>query len=153
MGIAAGQKVVDIGAGQGYFTIPAAIVVGSTGMVYAVEPDPARSNRIRRRIASEGIGNVTVMTVGAEELGGISAGSIDLAFSAFSLHHFNDRKAALSEIKRVLRSGGVFYVWDRVPGRIIRHGTQVEELNSLSDGFAKFELIDAGSTVRARFTK
>jgi len=153
MGVTEGQRVVDIGAGLGYFTIPAAAIVGGTGMVYAVEPDPARSDKIRKRVTIEGAGNVSVLTAGAEELGGIPSGSVDLAFSAFSLHHFKDRKAALSEVKRVLRSGGVFYVWDRVPGGIIRHGTRAEELNTLSEGFASFELLDAKSTLRARFTK
>jgi len=153
MGVTEGQKVVDVGAGLGYFTVPAATIVGGAGMVYAVEPDPTRSDKIRKRIASEGVKNVSVLTAGAEELGGIPSGSIDLAFSAFSIHHFKDRKAALSEIKRVLRSGGVFYVWDRVPGGIIRHGTRVEELNTLSEGFASFELLDAERTIRARFMK
>jgi len=153
MGVTTGQKVADIGAGRGYFTIPAAAVVGSEGIVYAVEPDPTRSDRIRKRIAGEGIENVSVLTVGAEELGAIHSGSIDLAFSAFSIHHFNDKKVAMSEIRRILRKGGVFYVWDRVPGGIIRHGTRVEELKTLSEGFASFELLEAGKTVRARFGK
>jgi len=69
MGVTTGQKVVDIGAGRGYFTSPAGEVVGSGGIVYAVEPDPARSDRIRKRIAGEGIENVSVLTFGAEELG------------------------------------------------------------------------------------
>lgn len=153
MGVTEGQRVVDIGAGLGYFTIPAATIVGGTGVVYAIEPDPTRSDKIRKRVASEGVQNVSVLTAGAEELGSIPSGSIDLAFSAFSVHHFKDRSAALSEIRRVLRSGGVFYVWDRVPGGIIRHGTRVEELNALSEGFASFELLAADRTIRARFTK
>ena len=153
MGVTKGQRVMDIGAGLGYFTIPAAAIVGGTGIVYAIEPDPARSEKISKRITNEGVKNVSVLTAGAEELGGIPSGCIDLAFSAFSLHHFKDRKAALSEIKRVLRSGGVFYVWDRIPGGIIRHGTRAEELNTISEGFASFELLDAKRTLRARFTK
>jgi len=137
----------------GYFTIPAAIIVGRTGLVYSVEPDPARSDRIRNRIAAEKLENVRVLTTGAERLGDISSGSVDLAFSAFSMHHFTDRQAGLTEIRRILREGGSFYVWDRVPGRIIRHGTRPEELNQLSSGFSKLELLDTGRTLRARFTK
>jgi ubiquinone/menaquinone biosynthesis C-methylase UbiE len=76
-----------------------------------------------------------------------------LAFSAFSIHHFNDRQIALSEIRRILKKGGTFYVWDRVPGRIVRYGTKVEELSKLSDGFEKFELLGIRGTVKARFTK
>ena len=140
IGIVEGQRVADIGAGLGYFTISAATLVGRTGLVYSIEPDPTRSDRIRSRVA-------------AERLGDLPSGSVDLAFSAFSIHHFNDRQASLAEIRRILREGGSFYVWDRVPGMIIRHGTRLEELNLLSPGFTGFELLGAGRMVRARFTK
>jgi len=153
LGISDGQNVVDIGAGKGYLTIPASIIVGKSGLVYSVEPDLARSKRIRERVAEEGLENVRVLTTGAENLGEIPSDSIDLAFSAFSIHHFNDKQAGLRETRRVLREGGKFYVWDRVPGVVLKHGTRPEELECLSGGFTKFELLSAGRTVRARFIK
>lgn len=153
MGMSEGQKVVDIGAGSGYLTIPAALAVGMRGIVYSVEPNPTKSDRIMKRVAGEGLQNVRVLETGAEELQAIPSDSIDFAFSAFSIHHFNDRQVALSEIRRVLKKGGTFYVWDRVPGWIVRHGTRVEELSKFSDGFEKFELLGTRGTVRARFTK
>jgi SAM-dependent methyltransferase len=108
---------------------------------------------IRERIAIEGLENVRVLTTGAEQLEEIPSDSVDLAFSAFSMHHFKDKRAGLAEIRRILRSGGRFYVWDRVPGMIMRHGTRPEELDRLSGGFTSFELLSTGRTVRARFTK
>lgn len=153
IGIAEGQNVADIGAGKGYLTIPASTIVGKKGLVYSVEPDPARCRRIKERVASEGMENVRVLTTGAEQLEDIPSDSVDLAFSAFSMHHFNDKQVGLAEIRRTLRNGGKFYVWDRVPGAIMRHGTRPEELDRLSGGFAKFELLSARRTVRARFTK
>lgn len=153
MGIAEGQKVADIGAGFGYFTFPAAAAVGPAGLVYSVEPNAARSNRLQERVASKGLRNVRVLTTGAEHLGDISSGSIDLAFSAFSLHHFSDRQAALAEIRRVIREGGTFFVWDRVPGTIIRHGTRPQELSEVSAYFSRFELLSTDRTAKARFTK
>ena len=145
--------MADIGAGKGYLTIPASTIVGRKGLVYSVEPDPKRSSRIKERIAKEGLENVRVLTTGAEQLEEIPSDSVDLAFSAFSMHHFNDQQAGLAEIRRILRNGGRFYVWDRVPGTIMRHGTRPEELDRLSGGFTKFELLSTGRTVRARFTK
>ena len=153
MGVSEGQSVVDVGAGTGYFTMPAASVVGRSGMVYAVEPDRARSERIRQRAAMEGLGNVRVLTTGAEHLGEIPSGSVDLAFSAFSIHHFSDRQAGLEEVRRTLREGGRFYVWDRVPGTLVRHGTRPEELQTLKGNFRGFEMLDSGRTLKARFTK
>jgi len=153
IGISEGQNVADIGAGKGYLTIPASTIVGRKGLVYSVEPDPTRSRRIRERVSIEGLENVRVLTTGAERLEEIPSDSVDLAFSAFSIHHFNDKQAGLAEIRRILRNGGRFYVWDRVPGIITRHGTRPEELEGLSEGFTSFELLSTGRTVRARFTK
>ena len=145
--------MADIGAGKGYLTIPASTIVGRKGLVYSVEPDPARSRRITERAVSEGIENVRVLTTSAEQLGDIPSDSVDLAFSAFSMHHFNDKRAGFAEIRRTLRNGGRFYVWDRRPGRILKHGTRLEELDLLSVDFARFEVLSVGRTVRARFTK
>jgi ubiquinone/menaquinone biosynthesis C-methylase UbiE len=153
IGISEGQNVADIGAGKGYLTIPASTIVGRKGLVYSVEPDPTRSRKIRERVANEGLENVCVLTTGAEQLEEIPSDSVDLAFSAFSMHHFNDAQAGLAEIRRILRNGGRFYVWDRVPSMIMRHGTRPEELDRLTGGFARFELLSTGRTVRARFTK
>ena len=153
VGIREGQRVADIGAGYGYFTVPAAMIVGESGLVYSVEPDWARSERIRTRVTSEGLHNVRVLNTGAEQLSDIPSDAVDLAFSAFTLHHFHDKNAARSEVRRILRAGGVFYVWDRVPGNIIRHGTRPEQLNEFTEGFSSFELLAGGRSVRARFTK
>ncbi|HMD78492.1 MAG TPA: class I SAM-dependent methyltransferase, partial [Nitrososphaerales archaeon] len=78
-GVSEGQTVVDLGAGYGYFTVPAAVIVGSAGLVYSVEPDSARSQKVRARVASEGLQNVRVLTTEAEQLSGIPSDSVDLA--------------------------------------------------------------------------
>jgi ubiquinone/menaquinone biosynthesis C-methylase UbiE len=153
MGVVEGQRVADLGAGVGYFTMPAAVVVGDSGLVYSVEPDPRRSDKIRARAAAEGLSNVRVLTAKAENIGEVPSGSVDLAFSAFSIHHFEDRSAALAEVRRILREGGAFYLWDRVPGRVFKWGTRPKELVQIGEGFARFEPLSTQKTIRARFTK
>ena len=153
IGISEGKVVADIGAGKGFLTIPASAIVGKGGLVYSVEPDPNRSKLISERVAAEGLENVRVLTTGAEKLGEIPSGSVDAAFSVFSIHHFKDKAVSLAEIRRILKSGGTFYAWDRVPSTIVRHGTRPAELEQLSGAFAKFELLNAQRTVKARFTK
>lgn len=153
MGVVEGMRVADIGAGQGYFTVPSAVLVGRFGVIYSVEPDPKRSDRIRARAAKEGLNNVQVLTAKAENLGEIPSGDVDLAFSAFSIHHFEERDTALAGIRRILREGGTFYLWDRVPGRIMKFGTRPEDLGKIAEGFTRFESLGTGKTVRARFVK
>ena len=153
MGVSGGLRVADVGAGRGYLTVPAAMVVGSGGLVYSIEPDATKSETIRRRAASESLDNVKVLTTTAERMTEIPPGDVDLAFSVFSAHHFADRETALGEIGRILRDGGLFYVWDRVPNRITKHGTRQDELEAMRSGFSRFESLSTRRTVRGRFTK
>jgi ubiquinone/menaquinone biosynthesis C-methylase UbiE len=153
LGVSEGKRVADVGAGNGYLTIAAASIVGPSGFVYAVEPDSTRSQRVQERSVSGGFKNVRVLTTTAENLKDIPSDDVDLAFSVFSLHHFSDMIAGTAEIRRILHAGGVFYVWDRVPSIIIRHGTRPEELDQLKTGFRTFELLSRGMSLRARFTK
>lgn len=46
-----GMTFVDIGANIGYFSILAASIVGSTGRVYAFEPDPENVEFLRKNVA------------------------------------------------------------------------------------------------------
>jgi ubiquinone/menaquinone biosynthesis C-methylase UbiE len=153
MGVSEGMSVADVGAGLGYFTIPSAVIVGQSGVVYSIEPDPRRSARIQERVKSEGLHNVRVLMTGAEHLDAVPAGTVDTAFSAFTLHHFVDREAAFGQVSRLLKAGGTFYIWDRVPGAFVRHGTRAEELKRSLPGFSRFELLSSGRSVRARYTK
>ena len=148
-----GQRIVDLGAGHGFFTVPAAMVVGPSGFVYAVEPDPKRCGVIGRKAASEGLGNVKVLKTGAEHLGEIPTATVDLVFSAFTLHHFVDMQAAMSETLRVLKDGGTFFAWDRVPGMLVRHGTRREDFDKLSSGFSRYDVLSSGRAIKARYTK
>ncbi len=153
-GVAANLTVADLGAGFGYFTVPAAELVGPKGLVYSVEPDPARSKRIIRRAESEGLANVRVIGSKAEELNEIPEGAVDLAFTVNAMHHFMDKKRALVEIRRILRNGGSLYIRDIIRGVIFRHGTRRGEVGILSEaGFSKVEILEVGRYLKARLTK
>jgi FkbM family methyltransferase len=67
-GVEVNRIVADVGAGFGYFTVAAADVVGPRGIVYSVEPDPARNERIVGRAESEGLSNVRVLRTKAEDM-------------------------------------------------------------------------------------
>ncbi|MDA4127968.1 MAG: class I SAM-dependent methyltransferase [Thaumarchaeota archaeon] len=154
MGVSSGGTAADIGAGGGFYTITAAETVGSAGRVYAVEPDAEKSEKLGKRVAVEKLENVILVPSGAEDLRQIPSDTVDVAFSVRSFHHFSDKHAALNEIKRVLKPGGVFYLRDIFWGQIFRHGTRREEVPILSNaGFQKVELLDAGRSLRARLTK
>jgi len=129
-GLRKGMKVADIGAGYGYFALPAAEIVGEEGMVYAVEPNPKRAEEISRRVEERGIKNIEVLITGAEELAGIPTGGVDVAISMASFHHFADAQTALLELRRIVKPGGLVYVRDIKPGRLLKHGSRSEEFRT-----------------------
>jgi len=153
-GVAKGMQVADLGAGRGFYSLLSAGIVGATGVVYSVEPDSSRTEVITRRAAEERIDNIKVMATGAEDLSGIPSSSIDLAFALNSLHHFRDKQIAFSEVSRVLKNGGRFYIKDMIWHWYSWHGTRREDIANLpSAGFSEKTVTVSGSTLEASFTK
>ncbi|MCK4308341.1 methyltransferase domain-containing protein, partial [candidate division WOR-3 bacterium] len=57
IGIREGQTVLDFGCGSGYYTIPAAKIVGSNGKVYALDKDGEKLKEVAEMAASENLSN------------------------------------------------------------------------------------------------
>lgn len=79
--LAPGSAFVDVGANVGYHTVRAARVVGPSGRVVAVEPEPRNLTLLRTNVAANGFANVSVVPVAA----GSTAGRLRLYESATNL--------------------------------------------------------------------
>lgn len=120
------MQVADVGAGYGFFAIPAAEMVGEDGLVYAVEPDERRAGELAKRAREDGLKNVRVLVTGGEDLHEIPDSALDLVISVSSFHHFADPIKALEEMKRTVRPGGAVYIRDKKTGRVFKHGSEGE---------------------------
>ena len=99
-GIRAGQRVLDVACGTGVLAGAAADRVGPDGTVVGLDPNEdmlAVARRKSRRIEWRG---------GRAESLPFPDESFDAVVSQFGLMFFEDRKAALREMMRVLRRGG-----------------------------------------------
>ncbi|MGQ0467049.1 MAG: methyltransferase domain-containing protein [Sporichthyaceae bacterium] len=72
-GLAPGMHVVELGTGAGDMAMLAARLVGPGGSVLGLERNPASVELARRRIAAEGLDNVTVLEADVASLGKILA--------------------------------------------------------------------------------
>jgi len=105
-GLKSGQKVLEVGCGPGFFTIPAAKIVGKEGFVYAVDAHPLAIERVKEKIKKEGIKNIKSILANASDTG-LPDRSIDLAF-LFGLRYIaGGLENVMSEIHRVLKPGAV----------------------------------------------
>jgi len=68
-----GDTVVDVGANIGWFSLLAAGIVGDTGRVLAVEPNPANCALIERSAVDNGFSNMQVVAAAAADHPGVAA--------------------------------------------------------------------------------
>ncbi|MBA7515545.1 2-methoxy-6-polyprenyl-1,4-benzoquinol methylase, mitochondrial [subsurface metagenome] len=107
-GLKLGQKVMEAGCGPGFFTIPAAKIVGEEGFVYAVDVHPLAIEKVKEKTERGGIKNVTPILANASNTG-LPDRSIDLAL-LFGLQYIADGLVnVISEIHRILKQGGVYF--------------------------------------------
>ena len=108
-GLKPGQKVLEVGCGPGFFTIPAAKIVGEKGKVYALDVNPVAVETVRRKIKKKGLKNVEVILADASETG-LPNESIDVAFLFGVVHALDDVDAVMWEMHRVLKAKGVLSI-------------------------------------------
>jgi ubiquinone/menaquinone biosynthesis C-methylase UbiE len=118
VGLTKGDRVADIGAGTGLFTMLFADEVGRQGWVFAVDIAPRFVERIGKLADERELTNVTPV-LGSERNVRLSPGSIDVAFVCDTYHHFEYPQSTLSSIKRALRPGGrlVIVDFERIAGQ------------------------------------
>jgi ubiquinone/menaquinone biosynthesis C-methylase UbiE len=117
-------RVLEVGAGTGYFT--AAIARRAT-TVLAVEPVPDMRQLLEQRCRQEGLTNVQVSEVSVCDVSGIVPdASIDSACIIQSLHHFHRREEIFDALGRAVRPGGRLFLVEphhnlRRVARLVRH--------------------------------
>lgn len=108
------MTLVDIGCGAGYFTIPAARIL-DRGRVYAVDRQQNMIDTTLKRAETAGLTNIEGIVAASTDLP-LQDASIDSVLLAMVFHDIQEQSETLSEIKRVLKSGGSLYLveWDRI---------------------------------------
>ena len=150
LGLEAGMRVADVGAGDGDWAVEMAGHVGAEGHVFATEVDEEEITAIERKIASRGLGNMTAI-LGGQESTGLEEGCCDAILLRLVYHHFTQPEPMRASLRRALKPGGLIAVidivpqthWGDLPGVPDRggHGITADEVVADMIG-AGFELVD-----------
>jgi ubiquinone/menaquinone biosynthesis C-methylase UbiE len=147
-----GMRVVDIGAGSGYYTIEAAKKVGASGMVYAVDIQRELLDKIKNSASLIGLHNIEAVWGNAEKIGGTKlreaiADRIVLSNTLFQVEPFDRDNLAL-ELKRILKASGKLMLIDWQGGSPLSPRTLVPSMEAESlfqkAGFVVEKNFDAG---------
>ncbi|HSE44585.1 MAG TPA: methyltransferase domain-containing protein [Gemmatimonadales bacterium] len=110
-GLKAGMRVADIGCGVGQVTVDLAELVGVKGHVVGVDVSRAQLAQARRVAQQLQLTNVSWVEASALATG-LPTGSFDLVYCRYLLLHLVEPEAALEEMHRLLRPGGILVCED-----------------------------------------
>ncbi len=106
-GVTEGSVVLEVGAGNGFFTEVLARVAGK---VYAVELQDAMVDQLARRIAGYS-DRVEILLGDIAELG-YPEGFADVAFLYYSFHEIDRKAEGAANIARAVRPGGILAIYE-----------------------------------------
>ena len=137
---------LDLGCGQGNYSLAAAAVIGSTGTVYAVDLWEEGIAALQDRAAKAGLTNLKALLSAAGQIP-LADESVDVGFMATVLHDLVEdgtATGALTEMARVVKAGGCFAIveFDKIDGlpgppRHIRLGPEEVETLVTPYGFRR----------------
>jgi len=110
-GLEPGQTVLEVGCGTGFFTIPAAELIGDRGCLVAMDALSDYTKRVSKKVQAAGLKNVQVVKCDALDTG-MDAASIDkvLLFGVLPFP-FLPLNQLLPEMHRILKTEGTLAAW------------------------------------------
>ncbi|GAA0601433.1 class I SAM-dependent methyltransferase [Virgibacillus siamensis] len=106
------DRVADLGAGTGYFTIPMA---KRTKEVFAVDIEPKMLGLLKDIAGGEQVDNIHYVESDLDHIR-LDDNSVDKVMISFVIHEVPDINQTLREIKRILIPGGQLFMieWEAV---------------------------------------
>lgn len=135
------DSILDLGAGTGYFTIPAAKM--TVGKVLSLDIEPKMLEELKSRLEQQHIGNVELVDGAIEDIP-VEDEEFDHVIASFVMHEVEPLSKGISEIRRVLKSGGHCFCleWEKTPSDSGPPLTHRIHSNDMKQAF-----LDAGFTV------
>jgi ubiquinone/menaquinone biosynthesis C-methylase UbiE len=132
-----GMTVLEPGPGMGFFTIPLAHLVGSSGRVIAADVQSKMITTLKRRAAKANLHErIDARIAPAESLGVDDlAGKVDFALAFAVVHEFPDAPHLFGELARALKPGALCLVAEP-KGHVSDEGFDCELAAAAAKGLA-----------------
>ena len=121
LGIGAGDRVADIGAGGGYYTMRVAPKVGPKGVVFAQDIVPRYLSKLKARVRRAGLRNVRFV-LGTPSDPRLPRASVDTALLIHMYHEIAQPYDLLWKLRASLKPGGRIAIVD-LDRSTTQHGT------------------------------
>ncbi|MGD1045524.1 MAG: methyltransferase domain-containing protein [Bacteroidota bacterium] len=107
-----GMKILEVGPGMGFFSIPMARLVGETGRIYCVDLQEKMLKSLRRRALKTHLLDRIEMRLCSESSLQIDdlAGVVDFALAFAMVHEVPDQKQLFTEIIQSLKKDGLLLI-------------------------------------------
>jgi ubiquinone/menaquinone biosynthesis C-methylase UbiE len=119
-GIRPGMSIADVGAGEGYYTVRLARVVGARGRVLGQDISADITARVSQRARAQGLANVSVQ-LGAPDDPRLPSNRFDRILLVHMYHEVTQPYAFLWHLREGLKPGGEVIVVD-ADRPVPRHG-------------------------------
>lgn len=107
--IRAGDTVIDLGCGPGFFSIEMVKMVGASGRVYSVDLQKEMLEIVRKKaIKQDLLKQMTLHQCPQEKIGLPNDVKADFILAYYMLHETPDPSKFLKEVKTLLKKGGRF---------------------------------------------
>jgi len=154
IGLNKGDRFLDAGCSDGYFSVAAAGIVGDGGRVYAFDVDSDALGRLQKEIDEKKLANIEARIADVSMLLPLADESVDIVFISNVLHGLvanGKSETALKEVARVIKPQGKLAIVEfkknespMGPPLSIRLSPEDVEVLAKSYGFSKVAVKEAG---------
>jgi len=115
IGLKSSQTVLDFGCRVGHYTIPAAKVVGSEGIVYAVDKEQQALSELEQKATRLNLKNIKIINTSGRVQIDLENDSIDIVlfYDVLHYHEKKDREKLYTDAYRVLKQDGLLSVYPK----------------------------------------
>jgi len=131
-----GMKVLEVGPGMGFFTLPMARMVGETGKVYSVDVQEQMIRALQRRATKAKLAGRIEARICSENSLGVDdlRGQIDFVLAFAVVHEIPDSRRLFREIFEVLKEDRLM-LFSEPKGHVSSEEFAQSELTAFAAGF------------------